>query len=159
MIIPENMQFITVSANWINGVMDLLLKRDGEGIAYQYPFGYFDSSMNQTDRVLTKDNCRLVQKAQPGDLLKIIGVGCYILNLRIECLSSGEEHKPLWKYQCPHGHPLKVFHPEGDYCRYMNKEWEQLTQGKEQHKCGHEMKLMFKYRYDSPYLQYFCFDC
>ena len=137
--------------------MVLVLKRDGKEIARKYPFGWFDSSMNQTDRVLTKDNCQLVQKAKPGDQLFIYGGDdCYILNLRVELLSEGEEHKPLWKYQCPHGHPLKVFYPEGRDCREINEEWEQLTQGKEQHKCSHEKKLKFR---DNLYLQYFCFDC
>ena len=73
MIVPEHMQSITVSANWVNGEMTLWLKRDGKKIAEQDPFGFFDSSMNQTDRVLTKDNCELVRLAQPGDQLEIRG--------------------------------------------------------------------------------------
>ena len=104
--------------------------------------------MNQTDRVLTKDNCELIRLAQPGDKIYIQTYrGCYTLNLHVELLSEGEEHKPLWKYQCPHGHPLKVFYPEGRGSEQMNKEWEQLTQGKE-HKCGHTKKLMFEGPFD-----------
>ena len=145
LIVTEHMQSIAISANWINGYVLLKLLRDGKVIAKQNPFGWFDSSMNQTDRVLTKDNCELVKKAQPGDQLFIYGDdGFYMFNLHVELLSEEEEHKPQWKYQCPLGHSLKVFYPEGDKCFKMNKEWEQLTQGKEQHKCGHEKKLKFK---------------
>ena len=82
-------------------------------IARQCPFHLFDWSMNQTDRVLTEHNSQLVREALPGDKLVIKGYGSYILNLRVELLSEYEEHKPLWKYLCPQGHPLKLFYPEG----------------------------------------------
>ena len=81
----EQTKAILVSANWINGVMRLALMRNVWRIDSQEIFGEFDSSMNQTDRVLTKDNCDLFRQAQPGDKLQIEGhKGCYILNLRVE---------------------------------------------------------------------------
>lgn len=47
--------------------------------------------MNQTDRVLTKDNSVIVQKAQPGDKIFMAGSEeCYILSLNVELLSENE---------------------------------------------------------------------
>ena len=83
MIVKEHQQSIAVSANWIDEFMMLELKRDGKEIAYQELFGEFDSSMNQTDRVLTKDSSWLVQRAQPGDQLVIKAHGCYIFKMTV----------------------------------------------------------------------------
>ena len=84
------MQSIAVSAIWVYSRMKLVLKRDGREIASQHLFGDFDSSMNQTDRVLTKDNCGLVQIARPGDQF-FIGAGfCYIFKMTIELLEKDE---------------------------------------------------------------------
>lgn len=114
LIVTEQMDKIGVSANWNNGYLRLELRRGENTITSQNLFGTFDSSMNQTDRVLTKDNCELIREAQPGDQLVIVRCKTsYILNMRVELLDKDEEHKPLWKYTCPNGHPLKVFYGEG----------------------------------------------
>lgn len=157
LIITEKMHSIAVSANWFGGWMVLELKRNGRDVTQQWPFGHFDSSMNQTDRVFTKENCELVEKAQPGDQLYIKKDGGYTLNLRVDMLAEGEEHKPFWSYKCPLGHPLSVFYPEEKYSNYENEEWLQLTRGKKEHLCGHEKKM--KSQSGRLLLQYFCFEC
>lgn len=40
----------------------------------------------------------------------------------------------------------------------MNSEWERLTEGKPDHKCGHEKKLKGG-KYNMPLMQYYCHSC
>jgi len=136
--------------------MNLILERDGEEIASQHLFGFFDSSFNQTDTVLTSES-DIVKQAQPGDhyFLKA-DWDPYIWSLRLELLGKEEEAKGLFVYKCPKAHQLKVYYA---YDEETNTQWEELTRAKNEHGCGHERKMKGGKYGNIPICQYFCDDC
>ena len=145
----------------------MILERDGEEIASQDLFGYFDSSFNQTDTVLTSES-DIVKQAQPGDHYFLEpDKNSYIFSLRLELLEKEEEAKGLFVYKCPKAHQLKVYHPYYDEDEdewKTNTQWEELTRAKNEHGCGHERKIEIENcRYGSKQTttlcQYFCDDC
>ena len=160
MIIKENLEQIAISANWVDGALGLMLVRGKKDKIEQHIFGLFDHSLNQTDRVLTQDH-KIVKKAKPGDQLFVIGAESYIFNLRVDLLEKEEESRPLWTYKCSDGHALQVFYGDGKECDKVNAEWAKLTDGKSEHKCGHQKKFTQKNKngYDKALLQYYCYDC
>jgi len=57
LVVKDTIHQITVSSQWGDyGQILLILERDGKEIASQDLFGYFDSSLNQTDTVLTSES-------------------------------------------------------------------------------------------------------
>jgi len=154
LVVKDTIHQITVSSQWVGYRIELILKRDGEEIARQDLFGYFDSSFNQTDTVLTSES-DIVKQAQPGDhyFLKTDG-DTYIWSLRLELLGKEEEAKGSFLYKCPKAHQLKVYFP---YDGETNTQWEELTRAKNEHGCGHERQM--KTKYDIAICQYFCDDC
>jgi len=155
--VKDTIHQITVSSQWAFGGILLILERDGKKIASQDLFGYFDSSFNQTDTVLTSES-DIVKQAQPGDhyFLKA-GYRPYIWSLRLELLGKEEEAKGLFVYKCPKAHQIKVYFPYG---WKTNTQWEELTRAKNEHGCGHERKMKIGEGYAAiPLCQYFCDDC
>ena len=61
--IKKEFQKINVKATWFDGTIILNLMRNGKKIASRDLFGSYDSSMNQTDAVLTNT------LARPGDAI------------------------------------------------------------------------------------------
>jgi len=155
LVVKDTIHQITVSSQWVGDYSHILLilERNGEEIASQDLFGTFDSSLNQTDTVLTSES-DIVKQAQPGDHYFLKAGGCYILSLRLELLGKEEEAKGLFVYKCPKAHQLKVYYP---YDFETNTQWEELTRAKNEHGCGHERKMETEYGF--ALCQYFCDDC
>jgi len=122
----------------------------------------FDSSLNQTDTVLTSES-DIVKQAQPGDHYFLEAHGeLYIWSLRLELLGKEEEAKGSFLYKCPKAHQLKLFYADcyRDFFGKTNTQWEELTRAKNEHGCGHERKMKGGALLGRFALcQYFCDDC
>jgi len=154
---------INVKGIWFGGNIGAYLKRNGKAVTGQKIYGLYDSSDNQTDMVLTKDNSDIVKQAQVGDTIKL-DAGATVLNLKMELLNENDEVIPYFNYKCPrdNSHQLKVLYSDYDEDTYeskLNEEYLALIAGKEDQTECYECDKDLGHKESRRPSQYFCFDC